>query len=114
MRLPPAGAYSTAERAGGGAGLHSSIGYVLQSPHMFPAPILDNLTTANPNVRMKQIDEALACLRRSGRGELDRLSSGGEAATCSRTGEKQRDFLLPALLGIPNSVLDEATSSIDT
>ncbi|MBQ2400957.1 MAG: ATP-binding cassette domain-containing protein, partial [Lachnospiraceae bacterium] len=39
--------------------LHSNIGYVLQTPHLFSGSVLENLRYGNPNATMEQIEEAV-------------------------------------------------------
>ncbi len=98
--------------------LHSHIGYVLQTPHLFSGTVRENLRYGKPDATDDEIWEALrlvaadAVVERMGHG-LD--SDVGEGGDLLSTGEKQllsfaRAFLAdPAIL-----VLDEATSSVDT
>ena len=39
--------------------LHSNIGYVLQTPHLFSGTVLENLRYGNENATMEQIEAAV-------------------------------------------------------
>ena len=98
--------------------LHSNIGYVLQSPHLFSGSVLDNLKYGNPDADMKQIEEAVKNVSADeviARMEKGYLSNVGEGGDLLSTGEKQLLSFARAILADPRIfVLDEATSSIDT
>ena len=98
--------------------LHSNIGYVLQSPHLFSGSVLENLKYGNPDATMEQIQEAVRNV--SAEGVIARMEKGydsdvGEGGDLLSTGEKQLLSFARAILADPRIfVLDEATSSIDT
>ena len=98
--------------------LHSSIGYVLQTPHLFSGTVRENLLYGNPDATEEQINEALR--RVSADGVVEKMDKGldsnvGEGGDLLSTGEKQLVSFARAILADPRIlVLDEATSSIDT
>ena len=98
--------------------LHSNIGYVLQTPHLFSGSVLENLRYGNPNATMEQIEEAVKNVSADeviARMEHGYESNVGEGGDLLSTGEKQLLSFARAILADPRIfVLDEATSSIDT
>lgn len=98
--------------------LHSNIGYVLQTPHLFSGSVLENLRYGNPNATMEQIEAAIKSV--SADEVIARMDKGydsdvGEGGDLLSTGEKQLLSFARAILADPRIfVLDEATSSIDT
>ena len=98
--------------------LHSNIGYVLQTPHLFSGTVLENLRYGNPDATMEQIEAAIKSV--SAEGVIERMDKGydsdvGEGGDLLSTGEKQLISFARAILADPRIfVLDEATSSIDT
>ncbi len=98
--------------------LHSNIGYVLQTPHLFSGTVLENLRYGNPNATMEQIEAAIRSV--SAESVIERMDKGydsdvGEGGDLLSTGEKQLISFARAILADPRIfVLDEATSSIDT
>ena len=98
--------------------LHNSIGYVLQSPHLFSGTVRDNLRYGKPDATDEEIMEALRIV--SAQDVLEKMDKGldsdvGEGGELLSTGEKQLFSFARAILADPKIlVLDEATSSIDT
>ena len=98
--------------------LHSNIGYVLQSPHLFSGTVRDNLRYGKPDATDEEIMEALRIV--SAQDVLAKMDKGldsdvGEGGELLSTGEKQLFSFARAILADPKIlVLDEATSSIDT
>ncbi len=98
--------------------LHSNIGYVLQTPHLFSGTVLENLRYGKPDATLEEIEAALKSV--SAEDVVARLEHGiysdvGEGGDLLSTGEKQLLSFARAILADPRIfVLDEATSSIDT
>ena len=98
--------------------LHSSIGYVLQTPHLFSGTVRENLLYGNPNATDEDIMKALRLV--SAEGVVEKLEKGldsdvGEGGDMLSTGEKQLLSFVRAILADPAIlVLDEATASVDT
>ena len=98
--------------------LHSNIGYVLQSPHLFSGSVMENIRYG----RLEATDEEVISAAKSVSADLvvDKLEQGydsdvGESGDRLSTGEKQLISFARAVLADPRIfVLDEATSSIDT
>ena len=98
--------------------LHSSIGYVLQTPHLFSGTVRENLLMGNPDATEEQLWEALKII--SAEDVVNRLEKGldtdvGEGGDLLSTGEKQLISFARAVLADPKIlILDEATASVDT
>lgn len=98
--------------------LHSSLGYVLQNPHLFSGSIMENIRYG----RLDATDEEVIAAARAVHAdqvvekmELGYQSDVGEGGDRLSTGEKQLISFARAVLADPRIfVLDEATSSIDT
>ena len=98
--------------------LHSSIGYVLQTPHLFSGTVRENLLMGNPNATEDQIWQAIHAV--SAEDVIAHLEKGldtdvGEGGDLLSTGEKQLISFARAILADPKIlILDEATASVDT
>ena len=98
--------------------LHSSLGYVLQTPHLFSGTIMENIRYG----RLGAADEEVYAAARAVSVDtvVEKLEKGydtqvGEGGDRLSTGEKQLISFARAVLADPRIfVLDEATSSIDT
>ena len=98
--------------------LHSSIGYVLQAPHLFSGTILENIRYGRLDATDEEVYAAAEAV--SADAVVHKLEGGydtevGEGGDRLSTGEKQLISFARAVLADPRIfVLDEATSSIDT
>lgn len=98
--------------------LQSSLGYVLQSPHLFSCSIRDNIRFGRKDA--SEADVVAAARTVSAESFIDKQESGydtmvGEGGVRLSTGEKQLISFARVVLADPRLlVLDEATSSIDT
>ncbi|MCL2628840.1 MAG: ABC transporter ATP-binding protein/permease [Oscillospiraceae bacterium] len=98
--------------------LHSSLGYVLQDPHLFSGSIMENIRYG----RLDATDEEVIAAAKIVSADVvaERMPDGydtevGEGGDKLSTGEKQLvSFARAVLANPPIFVLDEATSSIDT
>ncbi len=98
--------------------LQSSLGYVLQTPHLFSGSIMENIRYGRLEATDEEVREAA---RLVGEDEfIEKLEKGydtdaGEGGGNLSTGQKQLISFARAILADPAIfVLDEATSSIDT
>jgi len=98
--------------------LHSNIGYVLQSPHLFSGTIRENIRYGRLDATDEEVEAAARAV--SADTVAAKLEKGwdtdvGEGGDRLSTGEKQLISFARAVLADPRIfVLDEATSSIDT
>ena len=98
--------------------LHSSIGYVLQTPHLFSGTVRENLLMGKPDATEEQIWAAIRAV--SADEVIAHLEHGldtdvGEGGDLLSTGEKQLISFARAVLADPKIlILDEATASVDT
>ena len=98
--------------------LHSSLGYVLQDPHLFSGTIMENIRYG----RLEATDDEVVAAARLVSADIAALKQAegfaaevGEGGDMLSTGEKQLvSFARAVLADPPIFVLDEATSSIDT
>lgn len=98
--------------------LHSSIGYVLQSPHLFSGTVMENIRYGRLEASEQEVRRAAEAVsadtvvNKLERGYDSPVREGGDRLS---TGEKQLISFARAVLADPRIfVLDEATSSIDT
>ncbi len=100
------------------AWLHSNLGYVLQSPHLFSGSIRDNIRYGKLDADEEAIRAAAKLV--NAHEFINRMPKGydspvGEGGNLLSTGQKQLISFARAVLADPRIfVLDEATSSIDT
>ena len=98
--------------------LHSSIGYVLQTPHLLSGTIRENLLMGKPDATEEEIWAAVKAV--SADEVIAHLENGldtdvGEGGDLLSTGEKQLISFARAVLADPRIlILDEATASVDT
>lgn len=98
--------------------LQSSLGYVLQTPHLFSGTIRENIQYGNLEATEEEICAAAALVGAD--SFIEKLEQGydtqvGEGGGLLSTGQKQLISFARAILANPRIfVLDEATSSIDT
>ena len=98
--------------------LHSALGYVLQSPHLFTGTIRENIRYGRLSATDEEVERAAAIVHAD--KVIAKLDKGfdteaGEGGDRLSTGEKQLISFSRAVLADPRIfVLDEATSSIDT
>ena len=98
--------------------LQSSLGYVLQSPHLFSGTIADNIRYGRPDASLEEVQEAARLVHaepfilQQAKGYDTEVGEGGIRLS---TGQKQLICFARVILADPRIfVLDEATSSIDT
>ena len=98
--------------------LHSSIGYVLQTPHLFSGSVRENIRYGKLDATDAEVEAAAKlvsahdCIMRMDKGYDSDVGEGGDQLS---TGEKQLISFARAVLADPRIfVLDEATASIDT
>ena len=98
--------------------LHSSLGYVLQDPHLFSGTIMENIRYGRLDATDEQVIEAAKLVSAdivAGRQPEGFGAEVGEGGDKLSTGEKQLvSFARAVLADPPIFVLDEATSSVDT
>ena len=98
--------------------LHSSIGYVLQTPHLFSGSVRDNIRYGRLDATDEEIEAAAKLV--SAHDAIMHMENGydsdvGEGGDQLSTGEKQLISFARAVIARPKIfVLDEATSSVDT
>jgi len=98
--------------------LHSSIGYMLQDPHLFSGTIAENIRYGRMDATDEEVQRAAKLV--SADTVANRMADGfntqvGEGGGALSTGEKQLVSFARAMIADPPIfILDEATSSIDT
>ncbi len=98
--------------------LHSNIGYVLQTPHLFSGTIRENI--AYGMLEASELDVIRAAKLVNAHDFIMKFENGyetevGEGGAKLSTGEKQLISFARAILANPKLfILDEATSSVDT
>ena len=98
--------------------LHSAIGYVLQTPHLFSGTVRENLLYGNPEASDEDIERAIKLV--SAEGVIEKLEGGldGEVEEDGgrlSAGERQLISFARAIIADPKIlILDEATASVDT
>ena len=98
--------------------LHSSLGYVLQSPHLFTGTIRENIRYGRLDATDEEVENAAKIVHAD--KIIAKLENGydtevGEGGDRLSTGEKQLISFARTVLADPRIfILDEATSSIDT
>ena len=97
--------------------LQSSLGYVLQSPHLFSGTIADNIRYGRPDASLAEVKQAARLVHadkfisEQAKGYNTQVGEGGIRLS---TGQKQLICFARVILADPRIfVLDEATSSID-
>ncbi|MEN6635057.1 MAG: ABC transporter ATP-binding protein [Clostridiaceae bacterium] len=98
--------------------LQSSLGYVLQTPHLFSGTIKDNIRFGKPDATDEEVMEAARLVHADPfilQQEKGYDTEIGESGARLSTGQKQLLSFARVVLKDPRIfVLDEATSSIDT
>ncbi|WDU84658.1 ATP-binding cassette domain-containing protein [Caloramator sp. Dgby_cultured_2] len=97
--------------------LHSSLGYVLQTPHLFSGTVADNIRYGKLDATMDEIIEAAKLV--NAHDFIMGLEKGyntevGEGGSKLSIGQRQLISLARAVISNPSIfILDEATSSVD-
>ena len=98
--------------------LHSNLGYVLQTPHLFTGTIRDNIRYGRLDASDEEVEAAAKIVHADkviGKLEKGFDTEVGEGGDRLSTGEKQLISFARAVLANPRIfILDEATSSVDT
>lgn len=100
------------------AWLHSFLGYVLQTPHLFSGTIMENIRYGNLNASDEMVYQASKIA--NAHEFIEKLDNGyqsqvGEGGNRLSLGQKQLISFARAILSNPRIlILDEATSSVDT
>ena len=98
--------------------MQSSLGYVLQTPHLFSGTIKDNIRFGKPDATDEEVMEAARLVHAEPfilQQEKGYDTEIGESGARLSTGQKQLLSFARVVLKDPRIfVLDEATSSIDT
>jgi len=98
--------------------IHSRLGIVLQSPHLFSGSIRENIRYGRLDATDAEVEEAARLA--GAHAFISELENGydaevGEGGVLLSTGQKQLISLARAVLADPDIfIMDEATSSVDT
>jgi ATP-binding cassette subfamily B protein len=98
--------------------LHSNLGYVMQTPHLFSGTVKENIRYGNLDADDKQVIAAAVAANAS--DFIEKLEKGydtdvGENGNKLSQGQRQLIAFARAIIANPKLlILDEATSSIDT
>ena len=98
--------------------LHSFLGYVLQSPHLFSGTVRENIRYGRLSATDEEVEAAARIVHAD--SIIAKIEKGfdteaGEGGDRLSTGEKQLVSFARAVLADPRIfILDEATSSVDT